>query len=183
MGGPDRGRTDGKRVEAEDEGAPLPYPLSPTSPPPAPLPQRFPTPYSPNETAKPTACLPVELANIPERSLGQSAALHSGLGRLQLKDDQWLHEATADPDEEPAELVSQLAALEEEAAAATYYHYLPVQLGGVSCRALMTWRTVVVSLNFTTTMGLTKKDLKALPGAPVETASEGVNLEVLGVPK
>ncbi len=32
-------------------------------------------------------------------------------------------------------------------------------------------------------MGLKKRDLKALPGPPVETASEGVNLEVLGVPK
>ncbi len=34
-----------------------------------------------------------------------------------------------------------------------------------------------------TTMGLKKKDLKALPGPLVETASEGVNLEVLGIPK
>ncbi len=32
-------------------------------------------------------------------------------------------------------------------------------------------------------MGLKKKDLKALPGPLVETASEGVNLEVLGIPK
>ncbi len=32
-------------------------------------------------------------------------------------------------------------------------------------------------------MGLKKWDLKALPGPPVETASEGVNLEVMGIPK
>ncbi len=81
--------------------------------------------------------------------------------------------------------MNQLVTSEEEAAAA-YCHYLPVRLGGVSCRALIdsgnTWRTVI-SLDLATTMGLTKKDLKALPGPPVETASEGVNLEVLGIPK
>ena len=121
----------------------------------------------------------------PEWAPNPSAAPHGGLAWLQLKDGQWLQEATTDPNEEPAELVSQLATSEEEAAAA-HCHYLPVHLGGVSCRALIdsgnTWRTVI-SWDLATTMGLTKKDLKPLPGPPVETASEGVNLEVLGVPK
>ncbi len=60
-----------------------------------------------------------------------------------------------------------------------------MRLGEVSCRALIdsgyTWRTVI-SLDLATTMGLKKRDLKALPGPPVQTASEGVNLEVLGAP-
>ncbi len=102
-----------------------------------------------------------------------------------MKDDQWLQEATADPDDEAVEAVNQLATSEEEAAA-TYCHYLPVRLGGVSCCALIdsgnTWRTVIRS-DLATTMGLKKKDLKALPGPPVEMASEGVNLEVMGIPK
>ena len=114
-----------------------------------------------------------------------SADSHAGLARLQLKDDQWLQEATADPEEFAAMTVSQLATSEEEAAA-TYCHYLPVRIGGVSCRALVdsgnTWRTVI-SFDLAVTMGLKKRDLKPLPGPPVETASEGVNLEVMGVPK
>ncbi len=32
-------------------------------------------------------------------------------------------------------------------------------------------------------MGLRKGDLKPLPGPPVEAVSEGVNLEVMGIPK
>ncbi len=81
--------------------------------------------------------------------------------------------------------MSQLSTTEEEAAAACS-HYLPVRLGGVSCRALVesgnSWRTVI-SLDLATTMILRKRDLRPLPGPPVETASEGVNLEVMGVPK
>ncbi len=152
MGGPQRrqgGRGRGKQVEEGDEGAPPPELLSPTSYTPQPLPlppSQPPPPCSPTESAVTQPEGREQSVGSPRCSPGQSAASHSGLARLQLKDDQWLQEATAEPDEWAADAVNQLATSEEEAAAA-YCHYLPVRLGGVSCRALIdsgnTWRTVI----------------------------------------
>ncbi len=115
MGGPQqRQGGNGKRVEAEDEGAPLPELLSPTSY----APQPSPPPCGPTKSAATPSEGRGQSAGSPKCSPGQSAASHSGLARLQLKDDQWLQEATADPDEWAADAVNQLATSEEEAAAA-----------------------------------------------------------------
>ncbi len=75
------------------------------------------------------------------------------------------------------------AASQHDTAAKNYRYKVPFTIGGRSGFALLdsgnVWRCCISS-EFATELGLTKADLKPMPGTRVSTAKEGAELTVLG---
>jgi hypothetical protein len=66
----------------------------------------------------------------------------------------------------------------------SYKYFVPMSIGGVICKAMVDsgnlWKNVL-SLNFLHQLGLTRDDLREVPGIQeVGTAKSGTGLKVLG---